>query len=46
MILRLVGLLMRGYHALLIEWDGKHDGTHYKPGTPVPEPWNSLYFGG
>ena len=34
------------YHALLIEWDGKHDGTHYEPGTPVPEPWNSLYFGG
>lgn len=34
------------YHALLIEWDGKHDGTHYEPGTPVPEPWNSIYFGG
>ena len=34
------------YHALLIEWDVKHDLAHYKPGTPVPEPWNSLYFGG
>ena len=34
------------YHAMLIEWDGKHDGIHYRPGTEVPEPWNSMYFGG
>ena len=34
------------YHALLIEWDGTHDGTHYAPGSLVPEPWNSMYFGG
>lgn len=34
------------YHAMLIEWDGKHHGQHYLPGTPVPEPWNSVYFGG
>ena len=33
------------YHVLKIEWAGKHDGTHYMPGTPVPEPWNSIYFG-
>ena len=34
------------YHAMLIEWDGRHDGMHYLPGTPVPEPWNTMYFGG
>ena len=34
------------YHALLPEWGGKHDGLHYLPGTSVPEPWNSIYFGG
>ena len=34
------------YHAMLVEWDGVHDGIHYYPGTPVPEPWNSMYFGG
>ena len=34
------------YHPMLIEWDSHHDGTHYLPGTPVPEPWNSIYFGG
>ena len=33
------------YHCMLIEWDGAHDGTHYKAGTPVPEPWNTIYFG-
>ena len=33
------------YHAMMIEWDGKHDGMHYVPGTPVPEPWNWIYFG-
>ena len=32
------------YHAMKIEWDGNHDGIHYLPGTPVPEPWNSVYF--
>ena len=34
------------YHVMLIEWDNNHDGTHYLPGTPVPEPWNTMYFGG
>ena len=35
------------YHAMLIEWDSKHvDGKHYAPGSPVPEPWNTMYFGG
>lgn len=34
------------YHAMDAQWGGKHGGTHYFPGTPVPEPWNSLYFGG
>lgn len=34
------------YHAMLIEWDGKHLGPHYYAHTPVPEPWNSIYFGG
>ena len=33
------------YHALLIEWDNKHKGPHYYPGSPIPEPWNSIYFG-
>ena len=34
------------YHAILVEWDSKHKGPHYQPGTPVPEPWNTTYFGG
>lgn len=34
------------YHAMMVEWDGDHHGIHYFPGTPVPEPWNSMYFGG
>ena len=33
------------YHVMKIEWDGKHMGDHYVAGTPVPEPWNSIYFG-
>ena len=33
------------YHALPIEWDNKHKGTHYYPGSPIPEHWNSIYFG-
>ena len=33
------------YHALLPQWNEKHDGVHYAPGTFVPEPWNSIYFG-
>ena len=37
------------YHALI--WDENHhgvlhNGTHYLPGSLVPEPLNSLYFGG
>ena len=34
------------YHVMMIEWNGNHHGLHYLPGTPVPEPWNSIYFGG
>ena len=34
------------YHAMLIEWEGKHGPIHYKPNAPVPKPWNSTYFGG
>ena len=35
------------YHVIMIEWNKKHlDKIHYKPGDPVPEPWNSQYFGG
>lgn len=34
------------YHVLLPEWHNTHDGTHFYPGELVPEPWNSLYFGG
>ena len=25
--------------------DGHHRGTHYQPGTPVLNQWNSIYFG-
>ena len=32
-------------HALLPQWNEKHDGVHYAPGAFVPEPWNSIYFG-
>lgn len=34
------------YHALLPSQNSKHDQTHYQPGSPVPEPWRSTYFGG
>ena len=35
------------YHAMMPDWNNKHvDNMHYSPGTPVPEPWNSTYFGG
>ena len=34
------------YHALLPSQNSEHDQTHYQPGTPVPEPWRSTYFGG
>ena len=34
------------YHALLPEWNNSHLGPHYAPGTTVPEPWRSMYFGG
>lgn len=33
------------YHAKVIAWDNLHNGIHYEPGTPVPEPLNSIYFG-
>ena len=32
------------YHAFKIDWIGKHLGPHYAPLSPVPEPWNSIYF--
>ena len=31
------------YHILV---SGDHAGDHILPGTAVPEPWNSVYFGG
>ena len=31
------------YHILI---DVKHTGDHIKPDTPVPEPYNTIYFGG
>ena len=34
------------YHVMLDTWSNKHlDPFHYKAGDPVPEPWNTLYFG-
>lgn len=34
------------YHVMMIKWDGKHnEGNHYKAGMPIPEPWNTIYFG-
>ena len=30
------------YHILK---NNDHSGDHIQPGTPVPEPWNSFYFG-
>ena len=32
------------YHAMLPAMNGRHDGIHYYPYTPVPEPWNTIYF--
>ncbi len=34
------------YHTMLPGWKGKHSGLHYKAGEAVPEPWNTIYFGG
>ncbi len=36
------------YHALFPEYDGNHqkNGPHYIAGEPVPEPFNTIYFGG
>ena len=34
------------YHAMLPIDHGKHNGIHYLPGMEVPEPWNTIYFGG
>ena len=31
------------YHIL---FNGKHTGDHILPNSPVPEPWNTIYFGG
>ena len=34
------------YHVMLPEWRGKHlEGGHYRAGDPIPEPWNTIYFG-
>ena len=33
------------YH-ILLPGSGKHSGDHIPAGTPVPEPWNTIYFGG
>ena len=32
------------YHIMRPEWKGEHHGLHYKPGTPIPEPWNTMFF--
>ena len=33
------------YHVMLLEHKGKHViEDHYRPGDPIPEPWNSLFF--
>ena len=35
------------YHVMLPAANNKHlEGGHYKAGELVPEPWNSMYFGG
>ena len=34
------------YHALIDKKLGLHDGNHYLPGDKVPEPLNTIYFGG
>ena len=34
------------YYAIMPEWDGEHRGKHLHAGDAVPEPWNSIYFGG
>ena len=31
------------YHIVI---DNVHSREHIKPNDPVPEPWNSIYFGG
>jgi len=31
------------YHIVI---DNVHSKEHLKPNDPVPEPWNSIYFGG
>ena len=33
------------YHVFLSN-SKSHDGNHYYPGDPVPEPFNTIYFGG
>ncbi len=34
------------YHVLKPEDNNQHDGIHYYPGMLIPEPWNTIYFGG
>ena len=34
------------YHVMPMQGKEDHMGLHYKPGTLVPEPWSSIYFGG
>ena len=34
------------YHVMHETWKNKHlDPHHYRAGDPVPEPWNTLFFG-
>ena len=34
------------YHAMNELWHNAHlDPTHYHAGDPVPEPWNTTFFG-
>ena len=34
------------YHILNMGQRESHDGMHFYPGAIVPEPWNTMYFGG
>ena len=34
------------HYYILLPGSGKHSGDHIPAGTPVPEPWNTIYFGG
>ena len=35
------------YHVMWLEDYGKHnEEVHFHAGDPVPEPWNTIFFGG